>query len=194
MKKSLITKFFIIMLFSLFIIGCSNFSYVENNSQVVTRKLNKNFDESKLKNKYKNLYDNWELDTLKFELETDEQNIGVNKVIETYKHLLSKKIKNYENLQVLIETIKKDLEDENIDELQSFFVSSPKNFYFKKKLNTISLEEVNIFVNEPKLYKHSATNIIGLNYLDRTEYFDISYVFKNSVWKIKSVTEKIEKR
>jgi predicted nuclease of restriction endonuclease-like (RecB) superfamily len=182
------------MLFSLFIIGCSNFSYVENNSQVVTRKLNKNFDESKLKNKYKNLYDNWELDTLKFELETDEQNIGVNKVIETYKHLLSKKIKNYENLQVLIETIKKDLEDENIDELQSFFVSSPKNFYFKKKLNTISLEEVNIFVNEPKLYKHSATNIIGLNYLDRTEYFDISYVFKNSVWKIKSVTEKIEKR
>jgi hypothetical protein len=167
---------------------------VKNNSQFDTRSLNNNFDESKLKIKYKALYDNWELDNLKFELENDEQNIGIIKVIETYKNLLSKRIKDYENLQLLIGIIKKDLEDENIEELESFFVSSPKNFYFKKKLNTISLEEVNVFVNEPKIYKHNATNIIGLNYLDHTEYFDISYVFKNSVWKIKSVTEKIEKR
>jgi hypothetical protein len=98
-----------------------------------------------------------------------------------------------EKLRGLIENIKKGLAEGSSDVLTTSLTLSPKNLLIRKRLKRIPLERLGIFWGEPQFFNDKATAVLGLSYATHTDYFDITFVLKDAVWKISDIKEKKER-
>jgi len=179
-------KYLIILLFSLFIGGCSSLEKGGNIGYTGSSQENK----SLLTKKYKNLYDLWNLTELEKELASDKEMYNTNSVIKKYENLLTERIAQKEQLDTLLATISNELQNGEIATLKNVLdIPMGKNI-LKRELKNISFQNINVFSGELTFHKETATNIIGLNEGIDTLYLDVSYALKNSKWKIIRLEEK----
>ena len=179
-------KYLIILLFGLFIGGCSNLKRGSNVGYTTSSQAN----ESILARKYKNLYDLWNLTELEKELASDKERYNTNSVIEMYENLLWERTFQKEQLDNLLATINNELQNGELATLESALDVSRRNNIVRRELQNISFHNINVFSGDPYFHKETATNIIGLNEGVNTLYLDVSYALKNSEWKIVRLEEK----
>lgn len=179
-------KCLIILLFALFVQGCSNITRQDTITHQNIPQANKNL----LTKKYKNLYEQWNLTELENELNTDKEMYKTNSVIDKYESLLSERKEQKRQLEKLLEEIRQELEGGNTSTLEkSLDISIGKNVLMRE-LKNMSFQGINLFRGDFSFSKDTAKNTIGLNEGVNTLYLDVSYALKNSKWKIVRLEEK----
>ena len=179
-------KYLIILLFALFVQGCSNISRQDTITYKNISQANKNL----LTKKYKDLYENWNLTELENELSADKEMYKTDSVIEKYEKLLSIRKEQKIQLENLLEEIEQNLESGDTSTLEEALdISVGKNALIME-LKNMSFHGINLFKDDFSFSKDTAQNTIGLNEGVNTLYLDVSYALKNSKWKIVRLQEK----
>ena len=169
-------KIFIWIISIFFLTGCSN---------LINKKV-----ENEYEKQYVYLYENWELEKLKKQLNENKMIQGENPLIIKYQKLLTEREKDKNTLETLIEKIKIDLQNGDTESLQKTLNFSLKNVFLGKEIEKIDFSQTNIFVTKPKFYNKNASNITAFNFEDRTIYFDVKFLLEKGEWKITEFKER----
>lgn len=146
--------------------------------------------ENEYEKQYVYLYENWELEKLKKQLNENKMIQGENPLIIKYQKLLTEREKDKNTLETLIEKIKIDLQNGDTESLQKTLNFSLKNVFLGKEIEKIDFSQMNIFVTKPKFYNKNARNITAFNFEDRTIYFDVKFLLEKGEWKITEFKER----
>jgi|GEM_PF-2012684 len=169
-------KIFIWIISIFFLTGCSN---------LINKKV-----ENEYEKQYVYLYENWELEKLKKQLNENKMIQGENPLIIKYQKLLTEREKDKNTLETLIEKIKIDLQNGDTESLQKTLNFSLKNVFLGKEIEKIDFSQMNIFVTKLKFYNKNASNITAFNFEDRTIYFDVKFLLEKGEWKITEFKER----
>ena len=169
-------KIFILIISVFFLTGCSNL-------------INKRV-ENEYEKQYVYLYENWDLENLKKQLNENKMTQGENLLIIKYQKLLAEREKDKIALETLIEKLKIDLQSGDTKSLQKTLNFSLKNVFLGNKIEKIDFSQMNIFVTKPKFHKKNASNITAFNFEDRTIYFDVKFLLEKGEWKITEFKER----
>lgn len=169
-------KIFIWIISIFFLTGCSN---------LINKKV-----ENEYEKQYVYLYENWELEKLKKQLNENKMIQSENPLIIKYQKLLTEREKDKNTLETLIEKIKIDLQNGDTESLQKTLNFSLKNVFLGKEIEKIDFSQMNIFVTKPKFYDKNASNITAFNFEDRTIYFDVKFLLEKGEWKITEFKER----
>lgn len=99
-------------------------------------------------------------------------------------------LKEKDNLVILVENIKKELQIGDTHLLEESFAPTIKNNFVKKEIQNIDFSKINIFTSKPIFKENEASNIIGFNVQSMTVYYDVEYFFKDGNWKIVKFKER----
>ena len=99
-------------------------------------------------------------------------------------------LKEKENLIVLIEDIKNNLQKGETELLEKTLIPSIRTNFVKDEIQNINFSKVNIFNSKPKFLGERATNIVGFNIHSSTIYYEVEYQLKNEEWKIVKFKER----
>lgn len=146
--------------------------------------------ENEYEKQYVYLYENWELEKLKKQLNENKMIQGENPLIIKYQKLLTEREKDKNTLETLIEKIKIDLQNGDTESLQKTLNFSLKNVFLGKEIEKIDFSQMNIFVTKLKFYNKNASNITAFNFEDRTIYFDVKFLLEKGEWKITEFKER----
>ena len=169
-------KIFIWIISIFFLTGCSN---------LINKKV-----ENEYEKQYVYLYENWELENLKKQLNENKMTQGENSLIIKYQKLLTEREKDKIALETLIEKIKIDLQKGDTESLQKTLNFSLKNVFLGNEIEKIDFSQMNICVTKPKFYKKNARNITAFNFEERTIYFDVKFLLEKGEWKITEFKER----
>lgn len=125
---------------------------------------------------------NWELE--KLETKILEIDLYDKKLADELKKDLLVRKQNQKDLEKLLEKIKFSIEVQQIDDIEVYFENTLKNRELLKFLKENDFSSYNIVVGKAKFYKNTATNVIGLIYLDQVEYLSVKYRLKENNWRI----------
>ncbi|AVQ30115.1 hypothetical protein I6E43_01075 [Fusobacterium varium] len=163
-------KIFIWIISVFFLTGCSN---------LISKKV-----ENEYEKQYVYLYENWDLENLKKQLNENKVLQGENSLIIKYQKLLTEREKDKIALETLIEKVKIDLQKGDTKSLQKTLDFSLKNIFLGNEIEKVNFSQMNIYVTKPKFYKKTASNITAFNFEDRTIYFDVKFLLEKGEWKI----------
>lgn len=126
--------------------------------------------------------DNWELSDLEHKI----QEIHLyNKELadELNRDLLVKK-QYKKDLEVLLNRVEASIKSHRIDKIEKDFEDTIRNRELIKILKENDFSYHKIIIGKPKFYKNTASNIIGLMYLDQVMYLSVEYKVKEINWRI----------
>lgn len=84
-------------------------------------------------------------------------------------------------LFIFISSIKKTLNNNDIEYLKKNMKNNLKNRYILKKMKGIYFPNFNIFISKPKFIenKNIADSMLGLNFNEETVYFKLYFIYEN---------------
>lgn len=109
-------------------------------------------------------------------------NISTNKNIVTYEEKQS--------LNTLIENIKTELKNGDIELLEETLVPSIRNSLVKSEIENIDFTSINIITSKPIFNNTTAENVVAFIVGGNAIYFDVEYLLKNGEWKILKFKER----
>lgn len=168
-------KIFIWIISIFFLTGCSNIisrNNVDRNEEI-----------------YRNLYENWQLEELKSQLELNSKS-GENPVILKYRKLVVEREKDKEKLEALIEEVKNELAEGNSKTLRDSLNFSLRNMLAEKEIEKIDFSRIGVLTGRLNFFKNSASNIVAFTMEDRTIYFDVKFSLEKGDWKITEFKER----
>lgn len=152
----------------LIFMGCSNTQINKNQK-----------DDIEICNQYLN---NWELEKLDHKiLEIGSYN---KKLADKLKEDLLVREQNKESLEKLLEKIKISIKTQRVSDIEEYFDNTLENRELIKFLKQNDFSSWKIIIGKAKFYKDTATNVVGLIYLDQVEYLSVKYRLKKNNWRI----------
>ena len=101
-------------------------------------------------------------------------------------NLSSKTEQNFsrEQWKFFVSEVKEALEEKKIENLQEKMLINVKNKYLYQELVKLNIQrqEIQFYFKEPEYNFPKIQGLVAIQYGDRTEYFDIFYVWKQGKW------------
>ncbi len=89
-----------------------------------------------------------------------------------------------EQWKFFISEVKDSLEEKRIENLGEKFLINPQNKYLYQELMKLDVQEQDIqfYFKEPEYNFPKIQGLVAIQYGDRTEYFNIFYIWKQGKW------------
>lgn len=130
----------------------------------------------------KQYLDNWKLSDLEYKIQ-EIHTYNKELADELNKDLLAKN-QAKKDLETLLNKIEVSIKTHRIDRIEKDFANTIKNRELIKILKENDFSYYKIIIGKPKFYKNTASNVIGLVYLDQVMYLSVEYKLKESKWRI----------
>ena len=172
-------KFFLLIFFVLFMLGCSSVSIKKNSTE-----------EEQTMVEAEKFYNQWEVEKAQECLEKYElENGKTSEAEELLSKILARKLSK-EKLFQTVEEIKNAILENKIDDIKKY---SKKSFFLKqkiKKLKSYDFEGFQLYSGSYKFDGSKAECIIVANYVDESFYIIVKFRLKNGIWELSDFKER----